>query len=907
MFWRRKRLERDFSSELRAHIDLEADGLRAEGLSEDEAYARARKTFGNVTLSEEHFYESSRVLWLEHLRQDLGYAFRQLGRNKAFTFVTVATLALGIGANTAIFTLLHKVMLNTLPVNRPGELYRLGRGDNCCEMSGFQNGQDFALFSYGLYKTLRDGTPEMKNMAAFQATPQIVSVRRIGTSELARSAVAEYVTENYFNLFEIQPAAGNFFKASNGLRGTAAVAVLSYRAWQSRYGRDPGVIGSSLLIAGKPFTVVGIAPPKFYGETLRSDPPEIWMPVAAEPLVAGTNNLFARFDMFWLYVIGRAPRGTNLGSLQSKINVQAKRWYYSKAGSDLSPKDRRDIDEQFIPLTGASGGVGVMSIAYRDGLFLLMSLSSLVLLIACANVANLLLARGTTLRTQISLRLALGASHGRIARQMLTDSVLLSLLGGAVGLAVAFTATRLILLLAFRGAHYVPIDATPSLAVLGFAFAVSFATGLLFGTMPAWMQSHSDPADALRGASRSTPAATTLPQRLLVIVQAALSLVLLTGAGLLAESLRNLEHQHFGFRTDDRVIVKVNPTFTGYTAERLAGTYDRLREQLSQIPGVISVSLSSYVPMSGNNWNDRVFVEGAGPAPQPGAVSWNRVSATYFETIGTRLLKGRSINEHDRTSSQRIAVVNQTFVELYFKNQNPIGRRFGMGGPEHAADYEIAGVVEDAKYVSTHEPAYPTFFLPLLQFEKKPDGSLAASNNINDIVLHVRDTSSNLEPLVRKTIDDVDSNVAVLDILSYGEQLSLQFNQERLIATLTGLFGLLALVLASVGLYGLVTLAVARRTAEIGVRVALGATRGRVVAMILRGAIIQVCLGLAIGFPLTLAGARLIQRQLFAVSSYDPAVLAGAALLLGGCAVIAALLPARRAAIIDPMLALRIE
>jgi ABC-type antimicrobial peptide transport system permease subunit len=251
--------------------------------------------------------------------------------------------------------------------------------------------------------------------------------------------------------------------------------------------------------------------------------------------------------------------------------------------------------------------------------------------------------------------------------------------------------------------------------------------------------------------------------------------------------------------------------------------------------------------------------------------------------------------------------VNQTFVELYFKNQNPIGRRFGMGGPEHAADYEIAGVVEDAKYVSTHEPAYPTFFLPLLQFEKKPDGSLAASNNINDVVLHVRGGSSNLEPLVRKTIDDVDPNVAVLDVLSYGEQLSLQFNHERLIATLTGLFGLLALVLASVGLYGLVTLAVARRTAEIGVRVALGATRGRVVAMILRGAIVQVCLGLAIGFPLTLAGTTLIRHQLFAVSSYDPAVLGGAALLLGGCAIIAALLPARRAAIIDPMLALRIE
>lgn len=666
-------------------------------------------------------------------------------------------------------------------------------------------------------------------------------------------------------------------------------------------------MGSSLLIAGKPFTVVGIAPPKFYGETLRSDPPDVWMPVAAEPLVAGTNNLFGQFDIFWLYVMGRVPPGTKLRGLESKINVEAKRWYYSKAGSDLSAKDQRDIDEQFIPLTGASGGVGLMGIAYRDGLFLLMGLSSLVLLIACANVANLLLARWATLRTQISLRLALGASHGRIVRQTLTDTVLLSLLGGTVGLAVAFTTARLILRLAFRGAHYVPIDVTPSLPVLGFAFAVSLATGLVFGIVPAWMQSHSDPADALRGASRSTPAATTLPQRLLVIVQAALSLVLLTGAGLLTESLRNLEHQHFGFRTDGRVIVKVNPAFTGYTAEQLAGTYDRLQEQLSQIPGLINVSLSSYVPMSGNNWNDRVFIEGTEAAPQPGAVSWNRVGPSYFETIGTRLLKGRPIDEHDRFSSRRVTVVNQTFVDRYFKNRNPIGRRFGMGGPEHAADYEIVGMVEDAKYVSTYQPPYPTFFLPLLQFARKPDGSLAGSNYINDIVLHVSGTPNRLEPLVRQTIERVDPNIAVLDVLGYGEQLSLQFNQERLIATLTGLFGLLALVLASVGLYGLVTLAVARRTAEIGVRIALGASRERVLAMILRGAIIQVFLGLAIGFPLTLAGATLIRHQLFAVSSYDPGILAGAALLLGGCAVIAALVPARRAAIIDPMLALRIE
>ncbi len=900
MFWWHKRSQRDFSSELQSHLALEIDRLRAEGLTEAEAYAHARRALGNVTRSEERFYESNRVLWFDHLRQDLSYAFRQLARNKAFTLVAIATLALGIGANTAIFTLVHAVMFNTLPVNRPHELYRLGRGDNCCEMTSFQNGQDFALFSNDLYKTLRDGTPEIKNMAAFQPAPEPLSVRRAGASELAQSSIVEYVSSNYFDLFGIHTAAGNFFNRSSDLRGTPPVAVLSYRFWQTRYNRDPQIVGSSFLIQGKPFTVVGIAPPGFYGETLRKDPPDFWLPLEMD-------NRSENPEMLWLYVIGRISPGAHLRQLESKINIEAKRWYYSEAGSKASPEDRRAIEEQFIPLTPASGGVGLMSIAYRAGLLLLMSVSSLVLLIACANVANLLVARGAALRTQISLRLALGASQSRIRRQTLTDSVLLSLLGGAAGLAVAFMTTRLILLLAFRGARYVPISATPSLPVLAFTFAVSLITGIVFGIVPAWMQSHSDPADALRGASRSTPAATTPAQKLLVIMQAALSLVLLAGAGLLTQSLRNLEHQHFGFQTENRVIVKVNPTFAGYTPERLAGTYRRLQEQLSRIAGVLSASLSAYAPMSGNNWNDRIYIEGAGAAPQPGAVSWDKISSRYFETIGTRLLQGRSINDHDQLSSRPVAVVNRTLADRYFKHRNPIGRRFGIGGPEHAADYEIVGIVEDAKYFSTYEPAYPTFFLPLLQIDKKPDGSLAGDNYINDIELHVSGNAKNLEPLVRRTIDEVDSKIAVLDVLSYGEQLSLQFNQERLIAILTELFGLLALLLASVGLYSLVALAVARRTAEIGVRIALGASRGAVVVMILRGAIVQVSLGLAIGLPLALAGARLIQHQLFGLSAYDPATLIGAALLLGACALMAAFLPARRSASIDPMLALRVE
>jgi predicted permease len=683
--------------------------------------------------------------------------------------------------------------------------------------------------------------------------------------------------------------------------------VISYRVWENRYARDPKIVGSIFLIRDKPFTVIGVAPGGFYGETLRKDPPDVWLPLSTEPLLAGGNNLLERPRVFWLYVMGRVPNGARAASLEPKINLETKRWYLAEGGSQLSAKHRSAINRQYVPLTSAMGGVGLMRIAYRDGLLLLMSVSSLVLLIACANVANLWLARRTALRAQTSLRLALGASRSRIMSQALTGGVLLSFLGGAAGLIVAFGTARLILLLAFRGARYVPIDAAPSLAVLGFAFAVSLLTGLVFGMAPAWLETRSDPADALRGASRSTQAVASLSQRLLVIAQAALSLALLTGAGLLTQSLRNLERQHFGFRTEGRTLVKLSANFNGYTAARLAGTYWRLEERLARIPGVLSASLSLDLPMDGNNRNTGIYIEGAGAEPQPGAVSWNRVGKDYFETIGTRLVAGRAIDERDEPASRRVAVVNQTLAGRYFKNRNPIGRHFGTGGPEHAADYEIVGVVEDAKYQSTYKPAYPTFFLPLLQMEKKPDGTLAGSNSIGRIALHTGGGSANPEPLIRRAIAEVDSNVSVLDVIRYSEQLSLQFNQERLLATLTMLFGLLALLLASVGLYGLVTLAVTRQTAEIGVRMALGATREKVVATILRSALAQVLLGIAIGIPLTLGLARLLRNRLFGISTYDPVTLIGAAILLGVCALAAALVPAARAARVDPIQALRVE
>ena len=544
-----------------------------------------------------------------------------------------------------------------------------------------------------------------------------------------------------------------------------------------------------------------------------------------------------------------------------------------------------------------------MQTAYAAGLRLLLTLSGFVLLIACANIANLLLARATASRSQTAVRLALGAPRSRLIRQMLTESVLLALMGGAAGLYVAYAGTHAILLIAFRGANHIPIDARPSPPVLGFAVLLSLITGIVFGIAPAWMASQSDPIDALRGASRSAGDCSSVLQKSLVIAQVAFSTVLLIGAGLVSQSLRNLEDQDFGFVTEGRLIVNIDPSLGGYTPYKLYGLYQRLEEKLPQIPGVLSASLSGYSPLGGNNWNELVCIEGKPPDYRWTAPSWDRVGPHYFETIGTRLLQGRAIDERDGPAAPHVAVINETFARRFFPNENPIGQHFGMGDASHSGDYEIVGIVEDAKYQDTRGPAYATFFLPLLQ---TPPGQ-QLSGWANAIELHVVGRPENLESPVRKALADVDPNLLVLNMMSFGEQLARNFNQERLIARLTELFGALALILACVGLYGVTAFSVERRTNEIGIRMTLGADRGNMLGLVLRAALAQLGLGLAIGVPAALAGGQLLAHQLYGVKSYDPTILGASVLVLAACAILAASVPARRATRVDPMVALRYE
>jgi len=842
---------------------------------------------------------------------DIRVAFRQFRKSPGFALTVILTIALGIGANTAIFTLVHAVLMKSLPVVDPKTLYRVGDKDDCCVNGGFLDEDgDFDLFSYELYRHFRDTTPEFEQLAAMESGSGRITVRR--GSEPAKALYSEYVSGNYFSTFGIGPFAGRMLMPADDVAGAAPAVVMSYQAWRSDYGGDPSIVGSTLYIQRQPMTVVGVAPPGFFGDRIRENPPALWIPLSSEPVVERETSLLHVPDSNWLYAIGRVKPGVNVGSLQAKMSTTLRVWlgnhqeYTRNGGSTVIPK-------QHVVITPGGAGIQNLQQETHKGLYLLMTISALVLLVACANVANLLLARGATRKAETSIRMALGAARSRLIRQMLTESVLLGCLGGLAGLAVAYAGTRTILALAFPDAPNLPIDTSPSLPVLGFAFLLSLVTGIVFGIVPAWITSHSDPAEALRGVNRSTRDRGSLPQKSLIVFQAALSLVLLISAGLLTKSLRNLEHQNFGLQTANRYVLHLDPAGAGYTPEKLPALYQTLEQQFGALPGVQSVGLALYSTLEGNNWGEGVQIEGR-PAPGPNehnGSSWDRISPKFFETIGQPVIRGRGITDADTATSQMVAVVNQAFVKKFFPKEDPIGHHFGVFDHKYAGAFEIVGIVADAKYNNPNREFRAMYFRPLNQQLKVTESNEIMAEGrslyIDSITLHFKEPPQNVETMVRRTLADIDPNLTVIDLHSLDYQVSDNFNQERLIARLTMLFGLLALVLASVGLYGITSYAVARRTSEIGLRMALGADRGNVVRMVLRGAFLQVGLGLALGIPIALIGGHYMTDQLYGVRSYDPLSIAIAIIVLSLAAALAGFIPARRAASIEPMEALRTE
>ena len=847
--------------------------------------------------------------------QDIRYALRQLRKSPGFTFTAVLTLALGIGANTAIFTLVQSILLRSLPVANPAQLYRIGDNDDCCVEGGFPGGAsdngDFTIFSFDLYQYLKASTREFEQLAAVQSGVWTWSVRRGGAE--AKPLHAEFVSGNYFETLGIQPFAGRLFADSDDQPAAAPATVISFRAWQGEYASDPSIVGSTIFVQTRPFTVIGITPPGFFGDRVTDNPPDFWFPLNTEPYVRAENSILHHAESHWLYPIGRIRPGTNITALQSHISNELRQWLATRpaltadGGAAIIPK-------MHVVLTPAGGGVQNLQQQTGKGLKLLMLLSFVVLLIACANIANLMLARATNRRGDIALRIALGAGRKWIIRQILIESILLSLIGGLAGLGVAYAGSRTILALAFPDARNLPISASPSLIVLGFALLVSLLTGILFGLGPAWLSSHAQPAEALRGANRSTRDRSSLPQRALVIFQAALSVVLLASAILTTRSLVNLEHQDFGVTTANRYVVHIDPAGAGYTQSRLPALYRQLEDRFSALPGMRHIGLAMYSPLEGDNWGECVIQQGH-PQPRPGdqcGSTWDRVSTGFLESVGVQLVRGRNFSEQDTAGSPQVALVNETFVKEFFPHVDPIGQHFGVDLTKYSGSFEIVGVFRDFKMNNPRSAVRPVFLRPLRQQYTQytePEFTTMESQSMymGAIILDFNSPPQNVDRLVRNTLAEVDPNLTVMDLRAFGDQVAGNFNQERLIARLTTLFGILALLLASIGLYGVMSYFVARRTGEIGIRMALGATREAVVGIVLLDVMWQLLIGLFIGIPAALVAGRLMNSQLYSVSTYDPLALISAVLALSLCALLAGIVPARRAATVEPMQALRTE
>jgi predicted permease len=913
-FFHRVQLDYDLDAEIAAHLELAIQENLQRGMSPEEARRHAFIRFGGTELAKEQHRDTRGLPALDVLTQDLRYALRQLRLSPGFALTAMVTLALGIGATTAIFTLVHAVLLKSLPVSSPSQLYRLGKELDCCVRQGFSRSGEYAIVSNELYEYLRGNTRDFEELAAFDAGGTFLGVRRLQSPNTAETYFGQFVSGNYFAMFGVSAYAGRALSMADDTPAAPPAAVMSYRVWKQKYGLDPSVIGGVFNINAKPFTIVGVTPPSFYGHRLTTLPPDFYLPLTSEPLVKGESTLLNKNYVHWLNVIGRIRAGTNVALVEAQMRVELQQWLRSHWG-EMNANERLDLPKQTLSLGPGGAGITRMRQQYGRWLHILMMVAGFVLLIVCANVAQLLLMRGMERRQRTSLRMALGARPTRLMRQALTESIVLSLLGGAAGLAVAFIGTRMILHFAFETTTQVPISATPSAPVLAFAFGVSLMTGIIFGMGPAWLATRVDPVEALRGANRMTRDAGSLPRKGLVTMQAALSVVLLSASGLLLQTLRNLEHQNIGFEQDQRMVINIDPVLAGYKPPQLESLYNKIHDSLAALPGVASVAFALYTPLSGDNWGEGIYVEGK-PEPGPNADNgsgWSRVSSSFFETIGIPIIRGRRLTEQDTSHSHHVAVINEAFARKFYKNEDPVGKHFGKGAMRYAGDYEVAGVVKDARYADFDftEPVGAFFFLPQSQSTEyaEPDAASTElrSHYLHDIVVHMQPGARLPDAQVRLALGSVDPGLPIRHIQSLEEQVASNFSQQRLIARLTSLFGILALLLASIGIYGITSYNVARRTNEIGVRMALGADRKSVLRLVLRGAFSQVAVGLAMGIPLAIAAGRLLGSQLYQVPSWDPAAPTTAVAVLAACALVASIIPAQRASSLDPAKALRSE
>jgi predicted permease len=892
--------EMEIVEELSLHLDDRYEDLVSRGLTPAEArrkglaelngndmLRRELRRIEQPTRSEPVVFGARRMSMIGDLWQDIRYGLRMFSKNPGFTLIAVLMLALGIGANTAIFSLLDTVVFKMLPVKDPTSLVLLANAD---ERRG-------ASFSYPSYQDLRDRNQVFAGIIAYDG----VALNLSDGSQTERAA-GQLVSGNFFSVLGVNPFLGRAFSEEDDKTpGAHPVAILSHSFWQRRFAADPGLIGKTIHLNGVPFTLIGILPPDFFGVEVGLAP-DVWVPMMMQVQLSGGRDRLRMRNNFWVRILARLRPGMN--EQQAEAATDALYRQINEEAPGLSPGLRNFLSQQHIKLEPASKGLSSLRKQFKQPLLILMGFVGLVLLIACANVANLLLAQATARQKEIAVRLALGASRVRLVRQLLTESILLSLAGGLLSLLFAFWLTSI--LVSFMPNPQFALELRLDYRVLGFNLSLAVLTGILFGLAPAIRAARPDLMPTLKNeiTTLGTGGRRFELRQVLAVLQVALSLVLLIGAGLFIRTLQNLKGIDLGFKAENVLLLSINPGLNGYTANQGRDFYAQLLERVRSLPGVQSASLAD-MPLMGGAWISGISIEGYHAQPgQDMSGRAKKVGSSFFETMGISLLRGRDFNEQDVQGGAKVAIINETLAREFWGDENPLGQRIGFGdgeGPER----EIIAVIKDPKYRDLKENPARTLFVPLAH-SLLPS---SAPGRSEELTLHVRTASDpkGMIAAIQGEVRTLDKNLPVYNIRTFTELIAQSISQERLIATLSSLFGALALLLAAIGLYGVMAYSVLRRRREIGIRMALGAQPRDVLGMVLRQGLLLVLIGVGAGLIGAFALTRILSTLLYNVSTTDVLTFTGVPIFLIAVAVLACYVPARRATKVDPIVALRNE